>query len=225
MQAGVFKADLIAVATAAQEASRQEVCTWMEAHDRYQPTWEIREDALQLAVRNGLLRHYSVYPPPRPRVVREYSAQVMGNIPDAPQTDRPVDLAVLFPLREAQATTSPHGHAWASENTCVMGLIEVKKDWRRVAADLAWLDRTASLPPKPGTPPLQWVLMVSPLGGRTSEHLLDVERTVEAKAQQANLPRLTECIPRKAPIHAGTNQIGDLWFEVVCYGRPCLQGA
>ena len=224
MEVGMFRADLIAVATAAQAAGRQEVSTSMEAHDRYQPTWEIREDALQLAVRNGLLRYYCLHPSPRPRVVREYSAQVMGNIPDAPQTDRPVDLAVLFPLQEAQVMTSPNGYAWNSENTYVMGLIEVKKDWRRVDVDLAWLDRTASLPPKLGTPPLQWVVMVSLLGGHTSEHLLDVERTVETKALQANLSRLTECVPRKAPTHAGTNQIGDLWFEVVCYGRSCLRG-
>lgn len=224
MEAGVSKADLIAVATAAQAAGRQEVNTSMEAHDRYQPTWEVREDALQLAVRNGLLQHYCVHSPPRPRVVREYSAQVMGNLPDALQTDRPVDLAVLFSLQEVQAMTSPNGYAWNSENTCVMGLIEVKKDWRGVDVDIAWLDRMARLPPKPGTPPLQWVLMVSLLGGHTSERLLDVERAVGAKALQANLPRLTECIPQKAPSHAGTNQIGDLWFEVMCYGRSCLEG-
>lgn len=219
------EADLNAVATAAQAAGRQEVSTSMEAHERYQPTWEIREDALQLAIRNGLLQHYGAYPPPRPRVVREYSAQVMGNIPDAPLRDRPVDLAVLFPLKEVQAPTSPHGYAWDPENTCVMGLIEVKKDWRKADVALAWLDRMASLPPKPGTPPLQWVLMVSLLAGDTSEGLLDVERAVEPMARRANLSKLTECIPQKAPAHTGTNQIGTLWFEVMCYGRSCLRGA
>ena len=92
---------------------------------------------MQLAVRNGLLQHYDAHPPPRPRVVREYSAQIMGNIPDPPLADRPVDLAVLFPLREVRAATSPHGYAWNSENTCVMGLIEVKQNWQKVKTDLA----------------------------------------------------------------------------------------
>ena len=219
----MLKTDLIALATAVQAACRQEVSTSMHAADRYQPIWGLREDALQLAVRNGLLQHYNAYPPPRPRVVREYSAQIMGNIPDPPLADRPVDLAVLFPLREVRAATSPHGYAWDTENTCVMGLIEVKQKWQRNNWDLAWLDRTASLPPKPGMPPLQWVLMVSLLGGRTSEHLLGAERNLESKAREASLSRLTQCSPRKAPVHAGTNQSGDLWSEVMCYGRSCLR--
>ena len=215
--------DLNTVAFIVQEAARQEVLTRMEAHQRFNPGWEVGEVALHYAIRNGLLTYFQKWPEPKPRIAIEYSD--ISNIELPPEYKRhPVDLAILHPLAVVTEPYPKEGYAWANENKAVLGLIEVKKNWWTAppggfAKDVKWLAEVGDLPPKPHMRELEWVMLVLFLAGPTKETVdkqgKDVESTVACWAFQA----LTQSNPSEAPSHPGTANVDDRWFEVMCFGR------
>jgi hypothetical protein len=211
---------LSTAARIAREAACREVQQSMEAHGRFNPAWEVQEAGMHFAIRDGLLAHFRTLPPPRLRVGCEYGADAMTNVDFAPTHDsHPVDLAVLHPLVAADAPNGYSGTAWAAENSTVLGLIEVKKNWAYAVGDALWLNGVITKPTKPGMRALEWVMLAVFLAGGTLEAVSQLgEKTGKALAQSSSFRSLSQSCPIEAQGDSNSSGVRERWFDVMCYG-------
>jgi hypothetical protein len=187
----------------------------MIAHGRYCPAWEVQELSINYAIRDRLSAHFQGLPPPVPRVGCEYGVNAITNIVLPDDRDRhPIDLAVLHPIERVSVDSKAlGGFAWAPENCAVLGLIEVKKNFLRAKGDASILSEMLSLAPVPHMRPFEWVLLVVFVSGRDRQHVNSVVPVLQP------LDLITTCDPHEVEIRAGSENVTDRWFDVVCYGR------
>jgi len=191
----------------------------MDAHGRYSP-WEVQESGINHAIRNHMSDYFQRLSPsvPRPRVCCEYdditNVDGIKEILCAEGRAHPVDLAVLYPIKEVSGYIKKSGYAWAPDNCAALGLIEVKKDSGEAIHDVSRLSKIISLP-SAREMPLQWVLFVVLI-------VADRESLINNALIPTGILELkTIRDPREAPNMPGSENISksERWFDIRCYGK------
>ena len=227
--------DLETAARISRDAAIGAVHAAMDARRRGSP-WDVSEAFLKISIFQALSEHIGTSPvESHLRLFDELKVSDIANLKQNPAVhgyaeSHPVDLTVVYPISDRNDDLE----VW--ESYPAYGLIEIKKNFKRVQDDATWLSELATHVFKvsqqdgnrgassfaKSNRAMRWVLFVVFVNGNDKNDSNDIKTRVEDCSKAIHAHGLELIIGGNTPQKTKLLNVpmgGDYLFDILCFGK------